>query len=239
MRDATLCLIRKAQLEGKTRMCLTKTLRVIVGVLGGISLFCSSLSMAGPWLSWLLAGCSRASFSRAWTRIAHCTLNSWRLDCFVLVARCAKSISHTCNHSYLFHFKLFPDVLQGLCLTCCLVRCLQSAAGWSSTSDMHNATGKCCSLKHGHIHGWSGMLFATCFLSHYLWDNTQLQLSMQLCVLSLHVAADSKLMIPPHFCCFFFSQAGSRCQEVLLININHYSVDSPGQAAVIDQNQIQ
>lgn len=70
--------------------------------------------------------------------------------------------------------------------------------------------------------------------------NTQLQLSMQLCILSLHVAADSKLMMPPHFYCFFFFlQAASRCQEVLLIDINHYPVDSPGRAAVIDQNQIQ
>lgn len=114
----------------------------------------------------------------------------------------------------------------------------RSAARWSFPGDVHSAAPKFLTLNQGHIHGRSDTLLVTCVPSaSFTLGTIHDSSSMQLYILSLNMAEGSKLMGLLSF--FFFLQASSRCQEGLHIDINHYPVDSPEQAALIDQNRIQ
>lgn len=164
--------------------------------------------MAGPWPRWLLGVCSRDSFSRACTWAAHCTPKPWHVGCFCYdIALCQFKCSHT---QTLLCFVPFPTVLWGLGL----VRHLQSAAGWFSAGDVHNATAQ---LQLEHIHGWSHMLLVTHAHSFsFLLGIIHSFSSMQLSILSPHVAADSKLMRLLLFYFYFYRQPADARKGCLL-----------------------
>lgn len=164
--------------------------------------------MAGPWPRWLLGGCSHASFIRACTWAAHRTPKPWHMGCF-----CYNSSNvHTHKHSCVLC--LFQLCCGAWVSFSCLVRHLQSAAGWFSTGDVHNATAK---LQLEHIQGWSHMLLVTHAHSFsFLLGIIHSFSSMQLCILSPHVAADSKLMRLLHFYFYFYRQPADARKGCLL-----------------------